>query len=111
MSFDLSLPGHLTLALGPDLFLFTGAIVLMLVTAWRPESDRHQRSVGMASLVLTAGVLVAVIFVANQKWVAGNGVIAVDAFRWASDIVFLVATLIAIGLSRPSGPGRWPRRS
>ena len=99
MQLDLSIPGHLSLALAPDLFLFGGAILLMLWAAWRPESDRHQRSVGMGSLVLTVGVLVAVIFVATRQWVAGNGVIAVDAFRWASDIVFLVATLIAIGLS------------
>lgn len=99
MSFDLSLPRDLTLALGPDLFLFAGAIGLMLWAAWRPESDRHQRAVGYASLVLTAAVLVSVIFVAAQKWSAGNGVIAVDSFRWASDILFLVATLIAIGLS------------
>ena len=78
MSFDLSLPRDLTLALAPDLLLFAGAIVLMLWAAWRPESDRHQRAVGVASLVLTAAVLVSVVLVAAQKWSAGNGVIAVD---------------------------------
>jgi NADH-quinone oxidoreductase subunit N len=99
MQLDLSIPGHLSLALAPDLFLFAGAILLMLWAAWRPESDRHQRSVGMGSLVLTVGVLIAVIFVATRQWVAGNGVIAVDTFRWATDIVLLVGTLMAIGLS------------
>jgi NADH-quinone oxidoreductase subunit N len=99
MMLDLSLPRDLTLALAPDLFLFAGAVILMLWAAWRPESDRHQRAVGMGGLVLTVGVLVAVLFMATREFTTGPGVVAVDSFRWASNVVFLVATLIAIGLS------------
>ena len=38
MSYDLSLPGQLTLALLPDILLLVGATVMMLVAAWKPES-------------------------------------------------------------------------
>lgn len=96
MTFDLSLPRDLSLALTPDLLLFAGAIILMLWAAWRPESDRHQRSVGIASLVLSVVVLVVVVVIATRQWSAGNGVIAVDSFRWASNIIFLLATIIAL---------------
>ena len=42
MTFDLSLPAQLSGALGPDLFLMGGAMVLLLWSGWRPESDEHQ---------------------------------------------------------------------
>jgi NADH-quinone oxidoreductase subunit N len=99
MVLDLSLPAQLTAALGPDLFLFAGAMLLMLWAAWRPDSEAHQRAVGLASLALTVAVLVSVIVVAMRGMSAGSGVIAVDSFRWASDVVFLVAAVIAIALS------------
>src|SRR5574342_230995 len=99
MTLDLSLPSQLTVALGPDLFLLGGAMVLMLWAAWRPDSESHQRAVGVASLVLGVAVLAAVVVVAARGLSAGQGVIAVDAFRWASDVVFLVAALATIALS------------
>ncbi|MEO5677336.1 MAG: proton-conducting transporter membrane subunit, partial [Usitatibacter sp.] len=99
MSFDLSIPLQLTTALAPELLLFAGAMGLMLLAAWRQESEAHQRTVGKASLGLLIVVLAAVVFIAMQGWSAGNGVIAVDSFRWSSDIVFLIAAIIAIALS------------
>src|SRR5687768_18299098 len=50
--FDLSVPLQLTFALGPDLLLMIGAMILLLWAAWRPESAAHQRSVASASIVL-----------------------------------------------------------
>ena len=52
MIFDLSIPAQLSSALGPDLILMGGAMLLLLWSAWRPESDDHQRSVGVLSLAL-----------------------------------------------------------
>jgi hypothetical protein len=50
MAFDLSIPGHLSAALGPDLLLMAGAMGLMLWASWRPESVAHQRTVGQGAM-------------------------------------------------------------
>ncbi|MGQ0639479.1 MAG: NADH-quinone oxidoreductase subunit N [Gemmatimonadaceae bacterium] len=100
MQLDLSLPAHLSLAMAPDLLLFAGAMVLTLYTAWQPDSAQHQRRVGMVGLVLVGLTIVAVITFATRGIVAGGpGVVAVDSFRWASDILFLLAAAIAIATS------------
>ena len=99
MPIDVTLPGGLTLALAPDLILLAGAMVLMLWAAWRPDSVRHQRSVGIGSLVVTVITTAAVIWFAISGATAGPGIIAVDGFRWAADLIFLIATFIAIALS------------
>ncbi|MGQ0648843.1 MAG: NADH-quinone oxidoreductase subunit N [Gemmatimonadaceae bacterium] len=99
MNLDLSVPAQLSAALAPDLFLFAGAMVLMLYAAWKPDSERHQRTAGYASLALAMLVLVSVVLMARRGLTSGNGVIAVDSFRWASDIVFLIAAIITIALS------------
>ena len=44
MTFDLMNPGQLMQALGPDLILMAGAMVAMLVAAWKAESAPHQRT-------------------------------------------------------------------
>ena len=100
MNFDLSLPAQLSMALAPDLLLFGGTMVLMLVAAWRPDGVAHQRRVGIGSLVLGVIVLGAVIAMSvSGSTGSAAGVIAVDGFRWASDVIFLVAALLTIALS------------
>jgi NADH-quinone oxidoreductase subunit N len=99
MTYDLSIPGQLAAAIGPEIALIVGAMVLMLMSASRPDSAEHQRTVGMGSLLVTAGVLGYVLVMARRGDSAGPGVVAVDAFRWGSSVIFLVATLITIALS------------
>ena len=99
MPIDVTLPGGLSLALVPDLILIGGAMVLMLWAAWRPDSAAHQRSVGIGALLLTLITAGAVIWFAMSGATAGRGIVAVDAFRWAADLIFLLATFIAIALS------------
>jgi NADH-quinone oxidoreductase subunit N len=99
MPLDLSIPGHLSRAIAPELLLMAGAMVLMLLSAWRGDSVAHQRRVGLGGLLLTAGVLVTVLVMARQGMAAGAGVVAVDSFRWASDVVFLIGTLITLALA------------
>jgi NADH-quinone oxidoreductase subunit N len=94
---DLSIPTQLTVALVPDLVLMGGAMIILLWAAWRPDSDEHQRRVGIASIVLTGISMVLVL-----NWVgrfdAGPGPIAVDNFRWLVDVVILLGTVFAIAL-------------
>jgi NADH-quinone oxidoreductase subunit N len=96
---DLSLPRDLVLALAPDLLLMAGAMVLLLWAAWRPEGVAHQRSVGIASIVLAAAVLATVVWASVSDITAAPGVVAVDEFRWMSDTVILIATICTIGMA------------
>jgi NADH-quinone oxidoreductase subunit N len=99
MSFDLSMPGQLTAALGPDLLLMGGAMILLLWSGWRPESDAHQRTIGILSIGLCIVTMAAVGYYAYQGYTASNGPIAVDNFRWAADEIFLIATAGSIAMS------------
>jgi len=95
---DLSVPAQLTLALVPDLVLMGGGMLLLIWAALRPESDRHQRAVGMASIVL-AGVTILLCLAWSSRYTAGEGPIAIDNFRWFVDAVVLLGTVFAIALS------------
>ena len=99
MSYDLSLPGQLTLALLPDILLLAGATVMMLVAAWKPESAALQRRVGIGSLVVLAITLAAVVKYALDGVGATAGVVAADSLRWTVDIVVLLAAMGTIALS------------
>src|SRR5689334_23413059 len=99
MPIDVSLPSGLTLALAPDLILMAGAMILMLWAAWRPDSASHQRSVGLGALVVTLITAVAVVWFAVSGAHALPGVVAIDGFRWGADLIFLLATFIAIAVS------------
>ena len=99
MHFDLSRPGDLMAALGPDLVLIVGAMLLTIYAAWRPDSLRHQRSVGIASIVLVLLTIAAVVWYWLEAPTTTRGVVAVDNFRWAADLVFLLGTLATIALS------------
>jgi NADH-quinone oxidoreductase subunit N len=99
MLFDLAIPGHLLAALGPDLLLMIGAMGLLLWAGFRPESERHQRAVGKASIVLTLLTIAAVIWYMVRQDSVTVGPIATDLFRWSADLVFLIATLGTLALS------------
>jgi NADH-quinone oxidoreductase subunit N len=95
---DLSVPVQLTLALVPDLVLMGGAMLLLLWAAWRPDSDRHQRTIGMASIALL-GVTMLLTLMWAARFLALPGPIALDNFRWFADIVILLGTVFTIALS------------
>jgi NADH-quinone oxidoreductase subunit N len=99
MNLDLSIPGQLMTALGPDILLMGGAMVLLLWAAWKPESESHQRSIGIASIVLCVTVIITIAYYVARADTALPGIIAVDNFRWTADIVFLLATIGTIALS------------
>lgn len=97
---DLAVPLQLTIALGPDLALMAGAMLLLLWAAWRPDSSSHQRSVATASLVLTVLTGALVWWYLMRGYTAPPGPIAVDNFRWMADLVILIGTAFAIALAR-----------
>ncbi|NUQ91964.1 MAG: NADH-quinone oxidoreductase subunit N [Gemmatimonadaceae bacterium] len=96
---DLSFPAQLSLALLPDLLLMGGAMILLLWAAWRPESARHQRSVGAACLGLIVLTTIAIGWFMYRHVTATPGPIAVDRFRWIADLVLLLGTAGTIALS------------
>src|SRR4051794_19532103 len=95
---DLAVPAQLTQALVPDLVLMGGAMLMLLWAAWRPDSQEHQRRVGLASIVLV-GITMALTLQWAGRFDAGPGPIALDNFRWYTDIVVLLGTVFAIALS------------
>lgn len=99
MNFDLSIPSELLRALVPELILMAGAIALMLWAAWKQESIAHQRAVGIGAMALVVVTIAAVLYMAGRGDTVTAGVIAADPFRWAVDIVILLATLGTIALS------------
>jgi NADH-quinone oxidoreductase subunit N len=99
MTYDVSIPGQLMSALGPDLLLMGGAMILLLWSAWKPESDSLQRNIGVASIVLCITVIASIAFYVADRSTSLPGIIAVDNFRWTADIVFLLATMGTIALS------------
>lgn len=100
MTYDLLVPAQLSAALLPDLLLMGGSILLMLVAAWRPESDAHQRAVGIGSLVLLAATLGTVVWMGMSGATATpGGPIAVDGFRWVTDGVILLAAMGTVALA------------
>ena len=82
-----------TRALLPDLVLMVGAMLLLLCAAWRPESARRiSARVGIAAhRALRRASLAAVVWIWMHGATADAGIIAVDNFRWATDIVILLA--------------------
>lgn len=99
MSFDLAIPAQLSGALTPDLLVMGGAMILLLWSAWRPESNAHQRSIGFLSIALCVATMAVIIAFAIRGYGSSAGVIAVDNFRWAGDLIFLLATIGCLALS------------
>src|SRR5688572_25636893 len=99
MIFDLSIPGHLMTAFAPDIMLMIGAMILLLWSAWKPESESLQRNIGVAAIALCVAVLVTIAFYVARADSTLPGIIAVDNFRWTADVIFLIATIATIALS------------
>jgi NADH-quinone oxidoreductase subunit N len=97
--FDLGTPLGLTLALGPDLVIAVGAMLLLIWAAWRAESAAHQRAVGFGGIVVALLGLAASIYYLARGFSATDGPIAVDSFRWMMNAIILVGTIAAIALA------------
>ncbi|MGH7621828.1 MAG: proton-conducting transporter membrane subunit, partial [Gemmatimonadaceae bacterium] len=98
MYFDLTIPSQLAGALLPDLILVIGAMLLLLVAVWGPETPSRARLIGLLTIAVCAGAFAAVVWIWNHDATASAGLIAVDPFRWATDCIILAATIIAATL-------------
>lgn len=98
MYFDLSIPSQLAGALLPDLVLAIGAMLLLLYSVWGPATLARARVTGILAIVVCAASFAAVVWVWRHDATASNGIIAVDAFRWATDCIILAATIISATL-------------
>jgi NADH-quinone oxidoreductase subunit N len=96
---DLSVPSSLMLAIVPELVLMGGAMLILLFAGWRKDSESHQRSVGIASLVLVALTIGAVAWSYGRFTVTSGGPVTSDNFRWVMDLVILLGAGLTIALS------------
>ena len=99
MPLDLRLPAHLALSVAPEILLSCGAMLLLLVAAWRRESVAHQRAVGIGAIVVALLTAALVVVLMIRDYTPTLGAVAVDDFRWLADLVFLVGTILAIALA------------
>jgi NADH-quinone oxidoreductase subunit N len=96
MHFDLAIPTQLSAALAPDIFVMVAAMGLLLFSVWNGNSESRRRAVAIGSLVVTLVAAGMVVWFMVRGTTATPGIIAVDNFRWAADLIFLLATAIAL---------------
>lgn len=101
MAIDLGTPGGLVVGLLPELVLTAWALVILLVAAWRHRDNVAQHVSGqLAMLALTSTLLVVLWLWGNGAFSAGGvGMLALDGFRFATAVVFLIGALFAVMLS------------
>ena len=96
MHFDLAIPAQLTAALAPDIFVMVGAMVLLLFAVWKGDTESRRHIVGIGSLVVTLIAAGIVVWFMMSGATSTPGIVAVDHFRWAVDLIVLLGTAIAL---------------
>jgi NADH-quinone oxidoreductase subunit N len=101
VSLDLSVYGELVLALLPELVLTAGAVVLLLLIAWRHRTAGDLRAAGWVTLAALGATAIAVGWLwwnrAGPEGLAG--MLALDDFRWVTDWLFLGAAALTVLIS------------
>ena len=98
---DIRVPGDAALALLPEILLSVGALVVLLVNAWRHRTPADSRLAGwlaLASLVPSAGA-VAWLWLGDARSAGAPFMIGLDGFRFAALALILIATAGTIALS------------
>jgi NADH-quinone oxidoreductase subunit N len=98
---DLGRPGGMVLALLPELVLTTWILVLVIVVSWRHRSEGDQRLVGhLATVGLILTLLAVLVFwIRDVRSLGLETMIALDGFRYATDVIFLLGATLAVLLS------------
>ena len=109
MSLDLTSTGDLARALAPELTLTAAAMLVLLVAAWRHTSPRDLRIAGWLSLAGLAATGAAVwwLWWQSARAAGAPSMIALDAFRFVTDALFLIAAgltvLVSVGYLEREG--------
>jgi NADH-quinone oxidoreductase subunit N len=101
MPLDLRTPFGVTLALMPEIALTAGALVVLLVNAWRhktAEDSRLSGYVALASLIPSVLALL-LLWSGGARPEGAPFMVALDGFRFAALALILVATAATILLS------------
>jgi NADH-quinone oxidoreductase subunit N len=98
---DLKTPLGVSVALLPEIALTLGAMVVLLVNAWRHGTPRDRRLSGylaLASLVPSA-IALGILWLGGARAEGGAYMVALDPYRYAALALILVATAATILLS------------
>ena len=98
---DVRLPLDASIALLPEIILCTGAMVVLLVNAWRHRTAADSRLAGWIALatLFPSALAVAALWAGGARAADAPFMVAVDGFRFASLALILVATAVTILLS------------
>jgi len=98
---DLSTPTGITVALLPEIILTLGALIVLLVVAWRHRTAGDSRLAGQLSLVMLAasGAAVAWLWVGRARAAGIALMIAVDEYRFAAIALILISAAATVLMS------------
>ncbi|HYN64134.1 MAG TPA: hypothetical protein VES36_05970, partial [Candidatus Limnocylindrales bacterium] len=98
---DVRVPLDATLALLPEILVCAGALLVLLVNAWRHRTEADSRLAGWIALasLLPSAVAVAALWLGGVRAAGEPFMVALDGFRYASLAVILVSTAGTILLS------------
>ncbi|MBI4503010.1 MAG: NADH-quinone oxidoreductase subunit N [Gemmatimonadetes bacterium] len=98
---DLSTASGMTLALLPEVMLSAWAFALTLYAGVRHRDAVDQRRAGLIALAGLVATLIVVIWMwaADVRSVGLPFMMALDAFRWATSVVFLLGAILTVLLS------------
>ncbi|HSB54776.1 MAG TPA: hypothetical protein VLD58_10485, partial [Gemmatimonadales bacterium] len=101
MPLDLHAPLGVTLALLPEIALTAGALVVLLVNAWRHQGAGDSRLSGYVALasLIPSALALALLWTGGARASGAPFMVALDTFRFASLAVILAATAGTILLS------------
>lgn len=101
MLIDLTTTAGLTLALAPELVLTAWCLVVTLAIAWRHQTAEDQWRAGLLSLIGLVSTLLVVLWLwqRNARAAGVAGMVALDAFRYATAAVFLLGAILTVLLS------------
>ena len=98
MPLDLARGRDLILALLPETVLTVWAMALLLDAAWHHQRPDAQRRTGLLALIGIALAAAAALglWLSNAAAVGPAASVAVDAFRWAVDLIVLLGAALAV---------------
>ena len=98
MSLDLARGWDLVLALLPETVLTVWAMALLLDAAWHHQRPDAQRRAGLLALIgiVLAAAAALWLWLSGAHAVGSPASVAVDAFRWAVDLIVLLAAALAV---------------